>query len=148
MPKIGQLRKQFFPWTIDVDVFLSPKSNINFSTLYVDARVIHCCMLMSSSAQNDEIAWDIIIPAGTWTIELLHHATNDRGLYSIQINGVEKGTISGYAASFTPNIKSTVTGIVIQTTAKIELKIKMTQIAPGSYSFMGAISGLQLKRTA
>lgn len=140
--------KDYLPWAIFIDVFPTAKSNVNWNDLAVAATSIHCGAKQSSGAQNDSITWDILLAAGTWSIELLYSSGSNRGIYSIQFNSVEKGTIDGYSAGAVENARSSITGIVVSTTAKIELKLKMATKNASSSGYYGSIVDIRLMRTA
>lgn len=136
------------PWTIDIDVFMTAKSNVNFNTNTVNVSCLNNGWRNSSNAQNDSIAWDVILAAGTWTFELLHFTGPNRGIYSVQFDSVEKGTIDGYSAGDAYNVRSSVTDIVVSITAKIELKLKMATKNGASDGYFGYINGIRLRKTA
>jgi len=52
----------------------------------------------STGVQNAARWWYVNLAAGTWDFELLHEIANNRGIYSVQIDDVQVGTIDGYAA--------------------------------------------------
>lgn len=138
----------YLPWTISIDVFPTPKSNMNWDTLSLWATYVHTYGKSSDGTQNAEITWDLVLAAGTWALELIHQKNVNCGIYSIQFDSVEKGTIDGYAASGEDNVRSSITGIVVPTTSKIELKLKMSTKHASSSAYVGRISGLRLIRTA
>lgn len=100
----------------------------------------------TSGAQNDEIAWDVNLDAGTWSLTLLHEADPNRGIYSIRLGGVEVGTIDGYNASATNTI-STVTGITVASAGRVRLGLKMATKNASAASFFGSISAVTMGRT-
>ena len=136
------------PWTIFIDVFMTPKSNINWDTLIINSLWVHCGTKQSSTAQNDEITWDIVLGAGTWSIELMFVKLNSGGIFSVQFDSVEVGTIDSYLSSTVHNSRSSLIGIVIPKTKKIELKLKMATKNTNSSSYYGVINGIKLIRTA
>jgi hypothetical protein len=140
------------PWTIDLDVFHTPITNTNWSTVTLDTSSggawLYRATKESSGAQNAVIGWDVVLAAGTWSIELIHRAWSDRGIYSLQFNGVQQGTIDGYAASDTPNSLSSVTGIVVATSAKTRFTLNMATKNASSTNYRGSIHHVRLWRTA
>lgn len=98
---------QEHPWLVDVDPMMTAISHINWDTLVIDSAAVKNATKDSSGAQNDEINFDVVLGAGTWTIELMHRTSNDRGVYSVQLDGVAVGTVEGYAAlSSSPVVES------------------------------------------
>ncbi len=139
--------EDYLPWMIDIDVFPTSKSNTGWDSISVNVLDIHCGVKYSSGAQNDWISWDVILAAGTWTVRILHAPDAHRGVYSVQFDSVEKGTIDGYSAGSAYNVQGAVTGIVVPTTAKIELKLKMATKNGLSDSYIGSINSVKLIRT-
>lgn len=134
-------------WLIDVGVFEQASSHTNWDTLSINASSLLTCAKTSSGAQNDEINFDLILARGTWDIELLFTKNTSYGIYSVQINSVEKGTIDGYDASNTFNNLSTISGVDIPQTAKYQLKLKMATKNASSSNYTGAVNHIQLRRT-
>jgi hypothetical protein len=137
------------PVLLDVDVFLPATANTTWSTITVDSgdNLVHNGTKDSGGAQNSEISWDLIIPAGTWRIDVMHRKGSDRGVYSVQIDAVEQGTIDGYAAATAYNQTGSVTGIAVATTDKHTLKLKMATKNASSSSYVGSIQQVRMRRT-
>lgn len=136
------------PWLVDIDVFSTAVSQTNFDTNNVQALAIHNAFKASSGAQNDEINWDVILAAGTWTVELTYRKASDAGIVSVQFDSVEKGTIDQYNAATSYNNRSTVAAITVATTGKVRLKLKMATKNASSSSYVGYLQHVQLRRTA
>lgn len=137
------------PWLVDVDVFPTAVAHTNWDTIAFDATTsLYSGTKNSSGAQNDEINFDVILSAGTWTVELIHATGANRGIYSIQFDGVEKGTIDGYNAGGATNVRSSVGSITVSTPGKVRLKIKMATKNASSSSYFGLLHHVQLRRTA
>lgn len=136
------------PLEIAIDVFPTAKSNTNWDTITIDTTQIHNGRKVSGGAQNDEIAWDVLLPAGTWTIEILHEKNSDVGIYSVQFDSVEQGTIDGYNATSQDNQRGTVTGAFITSERAVELKLKMTAKNGSASAYAGRLQGLKLIRTS
>src|SRR3989304_3263162 len=147
MGEIGRLRDLFLPWTTFIHPLIASKSNVGWSNISETGTQSYGSILDSDGAQNSEITWDVVLGAGTWSITVLHIKNTNRGIYSVQLDGVEKGTIDGYAASATYNVLSPITGIIVPTAAKIELKLKMETKNGSSSAYTGSIGGIMRKRT-
>jgi hypothetical protein len=105
--------------------------------------------LLSTGDQNAEVNWDVTLAAGTWSVNFMHVTHFDLGIYSIQFDSVEKGTVDGYKA--TPavyNVVSTISGISVPVTKKIEFKLKMATKNVNATLYRGLISCVTLIRTA
>lgn len=135
------------PWLIDIDVFLTSGDNLNWDSIVVDVACINNGRL-SSSSQNDFISWPVVLSAGTWTFSLIYYKAANQGIYSVQFDEVEKGTIDGYGGSTTRNNVSTITGITVATPGKITLMLKMATKNGSSSGYQGNISSVRLIRTA
>lgn len=136
-----------FPWLIDINVFMTPKSQTNWSATSVLTNFVNNGAKQTSGAQNAEIAWDVVLGAGTWTVELVHGENINHGIYSVQIDGIEQGTIDAYD-SLKANTVSSVANISITESGIHELKLKMATKNPSATLYYGEISHVQLRRTA
>lgn len=136
------------PWLIDVGAFMTAISQVNWNNVSVDTSAVYNGVNNSSGAQNDEINFDVVLAAGTWTFELMHTQNTNRGIYSVQLDGAEKGTIDGYSAALTRNVRSTVAGIAVAASGKVRLKLKMATKNASSTQYYGSIQHIQFRRTA
>jgi hypothetical protein len=137
-----------YPWTIFVPASHTPKSQVNWNTIVLHAAQINNFYLIASNTINSEIAWDLVLSAGTWTVELLIYTDAADGIYSIRFDGVEKGTVDGYSSPAAANILKSVAGIVVPITKKIELRLKIASKNPLSGDYYAHLTGVMLKRTA
>lgn len=137
-----------YPWVVDINVFPTAISQTNWDSIVRDTNGLYWGYKLSGGNQNDEINWDVVLAAGTWTFELLHVKAANFGIYSVQLDGVEKGTIDGYNSSTQYNQRTAVSSIAVATTAKIRVKLKMTSKNVGSSGYYGCIVAAQLRRTA
>jgi len=136
-----------YPWLIDIDVFATPKATTGFTEFGLSSTYIYCAQKTSSGNRYDSIAWDVVLGAGTWTVQLIYIRGVNAGIYSIQFDSVEKGTIDGYGAAG-PNIFGSVTGISVATTAKVELKLAINNKNTGSGGYNANLQHVRLMRTA
>jgi len=134
---------------IDVDVFEQAVASVNWDAVDgAGAGAIMNAWKKSSGAQNDSIDFNVVLIAGTWDIEVMHVKGGDHGIISVQIDGVQQGTIDGYASSVSYNNRSTVSGVSISTTGKVTLRLKMTAKNASSSGYYGNVQHIQLRRTA
>jgi hypothetical protein len=134
----------------DINVFLTPLSQVNWDHIYQDDGTLsltYNARLESTGAQNASISWPLTLAAGTYAVSLMHHAGPDRGIYSVQIDGVEKGTINGYAGAAIQQVDDA-TGIVIADTGEYTLTLKMAAKDASSSGYAGMIQALRVIRTA
>ena len=133
------------PWTVDIDG-LQSIANTNWASPTAGA-IFYGGYNLSSGAQNDEIAWDVVLSAGTWTIQLTHYTINSGGIYSVRIDGVEVGTIDGYVDPGGPNAVGLIPGVVIATTGKKRVSLKMATKHASSSNYYGLVQHVQFRRT-
>ena len=142
------------PWMIDIPSWPSPVAQTNWNTRSIGptgggAEILFNSAVSSSGAQNDEIGWDVVLAAGTWDFELIHHKNTDRGIYTVYLDSTNIGTIDGYLfIGYVGNQIGSITGITVATSAKYRLKLKMATKNGGSSNYYGDISHIRLIRTA
>ena len=127
---------------------VTPVAQTNWSSLTILAGTYFGAYTSSSGAQNAEINWDLLLGAGTYTLDLFHFQGTNRGVYTISINGVDIGTtVDGYAAAGA-HTKSQITGIAVAIAGVQRLRVLMATKNASSTNYLGAIEGLALTRTA
>lgn len=136
------------PWTIDIDPKLTPATQTNWTTLNANTSQLTNGYASSSSVQNDEIGWDVIMAAGTWTISILTVTGASSGIITASLDGTTVGTIDLYSASTVFNSLKTITGIAVSTSGKQRLLLKMAAKNPSSSSYAASLSAVRLLRTA
>ena len=136
------------PWHIEINPFMTPKSQTNWATIGIATAQINNGELYSSGAQNDEIAWDVTIPAGTWTLEIITITAASKGILTVKIDDVSQGTIDIYSASTGWSSVKSIAGIVITTTGKKVLKFQMLTKNASSSGYGADLSAVRLTRTA
>lgn len=101
---------------------------------------------ISDAAQSDAVSFDFACGAGTYTIEMLHLAYTNRGIYTIEIDGVSVGTIDGYIGTLTA-ARSQLAGVVITAGAHYLTLLMATKNASSS-GYVALVERLVLTRTA
>lgn len=141
---------EHMPWLIDINVYVTGITQTNFNTLSGnDTAALYGYWKQSGGSQNDEIGWDVILAAGTWTLELIHVTSSNRGIYTASLDAGSVGTIDGYdGAGPVRNVRSTITGISVAATGKKRLLLKMATKNASSSSYFGSIQHVSLRRTA
>jgi hypothetical protein len=135
------------PWFIMIDPFAA-HSHTNFDSLVGSlGDRVYGAEMESTGAQNAERNWDFGCPGGTWTIQLLHFKGSNRGIYTVEIDGSSVGTIDGYTAGSTANVRDQITGVSIAS-GKRTISLKMLTKNTLSSNWFGTFSGLTLLRTA
>jgi hypothetical protein len=133
------------PWVIDFNLILTPSDNTNWNT--VTGGTVSPTGRHSTGDVNASLSWPVTLVAGTYTFSLAHNKGSDRGIYSVQLDSVEAGTIDGYNASALFAVGS-VAGIVVAATAKIIISLVMATKHASSSSYMGNVLAARLLRTA
>lgn len=138
------------PWNVDVDPF--PTANVetggggwfvgNFGT-----PAVKNAHKKSDGTQNAEIAWDVVLAAGTWTLELMHAKATDNGIYTVSVGGTVVGTIDGYNAALSSNNLSALS-FVVGVSGKVRISLKMLTKNAASSAYTSRVQGLKLRRTA
>lgn len=136
------------PWTIFINPLHTPKSNTNWNTIALSSNQALFAFNLSGGVQNAEMTHNVVLGAGTWSIELLLEKHENAGIISVQFDGVEKGTIDAYAASPEFNALPSIANIIVPITKKIELKLKLTGKNGSSSGYYGYLTSIKLQRTA
>ena len=137
------------PWTIDISPFLTAATQTNWSTRAVDTSQITGGLKSSTgTVADDEIGWDVVLAAGTWTIEWLYVKGSNVGIFTVSLDGSSVGTVDGYAASTTYNSNGSITGVTVDSTGKKRLLFKMATKNASSSAYRGNLSAIRLLRTA
>lgn len=127
------------PWT-------ASKANTNWSTRNQTSSALGGGYLSSAGNQNDEVSWDIWLDAGTYKFALIHVTNTNHGIYSVQLDAVEQGTIDGYSAGLTWNAYNEVTGIAVTAGLKT-FKLKMATKNASSAGYGGHLMSCAWIRT-
>lgn len=146
---VGTLGRRGTAATPGYSVFIVPwagsKANTTFDTRAQASSNLGGGRLESSGAQNSEVSWDIWLDAGTYKFALLHTQADNAGIYSVQLDTVEKGTIDGYNAVATV-VYSEVTGIAVTAGLKT-FKLKMATKHASSTSYQARVHSCAWIRT-
>lgn len=145
-PQVGS-QQTVEPWHIDFTSYFAA-GNFHFDTIFViNGNYLYGGDIESDSTIGASRWYYEHIPAGTWTLELIHATGSNRGIYSVQLDDVEVGTIDGYGGAV-QNVHSTVTGIKVTRTGKHKLALVMNTRNGSSSNYYGTFTTIQLRRTA
>jgi hypothetical protein len=141
------------PWTIHINPYLVPATATpNPWTIDAGAangeRITNGFLYNSPGAVNDEIGWDVVLAAGTWTFSLLYTKISPGGIITVSLDGSSLGTIDTYNAATTPNQRASITGISVASSGKKRLLLKMATKNASSSNYWAALQALGLIRTA
>lgn len=136
-------------WQALLPVSVPPVGNANFAAnAAFDATYPMGIYRASTGVQNAEVSWEVSLSAGTWTFQLAHVLNANRGIYTVQIDGVTVGTIDGYTASGAPVTFSNITGISVASGGVHTVRLLMATKNASSSAYYGTPSFLAFTRTA
>lgn len=136
-----------YPKTLQVPVWATPAAQTNWSAVAQNNLYFNATTVLSTGVQNALIAFDVLLAAGTYSLDLLHRQSTNRGIYTVTVDGTTVGTVDGYAASAV-STASRLTGIAVTGTGPHRVQLQMLTKNGSSSSYFGDISGLSLTRTA
>lgn len=104
--------------------------------------------LYSDNANGRWVEYQVWIPAGTWSFDLLSYRFSSQGIVDISLDGSEVGSIDLYSGSSQLNYKSTATGIVVPETKIYTLRMTVDGKNASSSNYGFQYVGMQFRRTA
>ncbi len=141
-------------YQVPVLVLAGPVAEVGTSTYVYNTVFPGAQVRQIPNAQNNSISYDSVLPAGTWRMNMVHYMSTNIGIYTFALDGAalttfsgSATTIDGYAASGTPTL-STITGIVLPSTALRRLSITMATKNASSTAYFGQINSIIFTRTA
>lgn len=142
------------PWHVVIPAETEPDTTINTWSIVLHTEALNFANGgtgvtngLGTPAQNDEIAWDVVLAAGTWKLTMHSRKSSNVGIYTVSVEGTSVGTIDGYSASAAAGL-DTISGIAIATTGKHRLKFKMATKNASSSGYVGNPQAISLRRTA
>lgn len=137
------------PWNIVIPALGQvADAATNWSTFQIDTAQNGNGYLQSTGAQNAEVNFDVMLAAGTWTINLIVFKAGDSGIYTVQLDGSSVGTLDGWQSPGVRKQILTLAGVAVATTAKKRLKLLMATKNASSSGYFGYVSFIHLQRTA
>jgi hypothetical protein len=135
------------PWIVELDA-QGFSAQTNWNQQLQNYLHMYPGYNQSLGGQDAELGWDVVLGAGTWTIQLVYNKSTNTGIFSVRIDDVEVGTVDSYAAAAAANFISSVTGVVVASTGKKRVSLKMATKHASSSSFIGILQHARLIRTA
>lgn len=133
-----------YPATIAVPCLASPYTSAG--TWARQATGAWGGTLRSSSGVDASATWRWTGAAGTYTLDLLHGADTDRGIYTVLLDGIPVGTIDGYAAA-PAAATGTLTGVAIPSSGDHLVELRMATKNGASTGYVGDVALVALSRT-
>ena len=116
----------------------SSASNTSFNTTAQLSSAYLGAELDSAGTVNNEVTFAFAADAGTYTLDLFHRASTNRGVYTITVDGTDLGTqIDGYASALS-TVKSTIQGVTLASSGAHTIRLKMAAKNATSTSFFGS----------
>jgi hypothetical protein len=147
----------WLPWNFHIDPAQDPDATVGEWELVAHAQPgaapffpnggVGITNGLTSPAQNDEIAWDVILAAGTWTIALWLRKSTNVGIYTVEIDGSSVGTLDGYNASALA-ARMALTGVSVAATGKKRFSLAMLTKNASSSGYVGDVKLITFRRTA
>lgn len=143
--KIESLGAGFTPSHFVLPI-LAPDSNTSFSNLSsVDSVGL---TRYSAGTVNNELVWNVNLPAGTYSVFMVHSKANNRGKYHFIFDGSDLGNIDGYDSSGSGVFTySSLTGLTVTGGSPVVLEMKMSDKNASSAGYYGVPYQLVLVRT-
>jgi hypothetical protein len=101
----------------------------------------------SDGNQNSARWWDLNLMAGTYAFDMWYSKAGNRGIFSVQIDGKEVGTIDGYNSTFVANITTTISNIVIPFNGIHRISLVMASKNASSTLYYASVTMFALRRT-
>jgi len=101
----------------------------------------------TSTADGDNISYDIYLDAGTYTLRILHMRYGSAGILDVDIDGVEVASFDLYRATYAVTL-STETSISIATAGRKTLRLRIDGKHADSSDYAMYIIWISLWRTA
>lgn len=149
-PSIAPTVDNSGPWFIELGLY-GASGNYNWDANYfVNAAYLYGAFSGSNGTQWAARWWDFDVSGdGLWDLVITHIKGNDVGIYSIQIDGREVGTIDGYNAADIPNIVATFSSIPMGAGRhRLLIVMKDHNVNTVSPHYYSAIHSIKLRRTA
>jgi hypothetical protein len=139
-------------WTPDATVgtwtFAAFTDNLTFPFLNPAGTTVGATALFNtSSAQNDAIAWDLTLAAGTWDCHFHVRKSTNTGIITLNQDGASQGTVDTYAAA-AAYAKVSITGWTVSATGKKRMQILMATKNASSSNYIAELYAIDFRRTA
>lgn len=135
----------YLPYSVMVAAQQREQSRNNATTLAADSAAIYGIYRILPDIQNTYAEWEVLLAAGTYTLTMAHRQGPDRGIYTVSIDGVDIGTVDGYAAAGANSI-ATITGLAIAA-GRRKVRLTMATKNASSTGYTGYFNGIALGRT-
>jgi hypothetical protein len=101
----------------------------------------------SGTAQNDAVAWDLILAAGTWNCRVIGRKHSASAIVTLQQDGSDMGTTDFYDAAGALG-DGTISGWTVSTTGKHRMNLKAATKNASSSNYFLTLAAIEFRRTA
>lgn len=142
-----------YPWLIDVGILMSPIAVVGAWQVAQRSYVYGGILNNSNGAQGDSAAWDVVLGAGTWTLEVMRYTGGDSGKETWALDDgagafTDLVTFDDYAAVGVDSALVAAAGIPVVGTFKRRLRVTSAPKNAASTGFYLRMQHAQLRRTA
>jgi hypothetical protein len=102
---------------------------------------------LSAGAQNDAVAWDVILAAGTWDAHFWVRRASNAGIITLNQDGASQGTVDTYAGAVAA-AKVSISGWTVAATGKKRMQILMATKHASSSGYYAELFAIEFCRTA
>lgn len=135
------------PYSLAQPAYLTRVSETGTWTDEASAQVPYSARINNGAGvQNDAVEWDIVLAAGTYTMDFYHRTGTGNGIYTVRLDGVDLTTVDGYEAA-AANRKTKKTGLVIATAGRKRLSLVMATKNASSTGYAAILGGFGFVRT-
>lgn len=134
------------PWQIDWDGFQAA-GNSHFDTVFVAGTMLLYGEIESDGTVGASRWYYQQMHGGTWDFELVFNKATNRGIFSVQLDDVEVGTIDSYGAA-AKSVHATISNIKVGWTGRHKIALVMNSKNGSSSAYYGGFILCQLRRTA
>lgn len=146
-PNVVSPGRYYMPTVIPIDVFATPHASSGRST-GVSASFVNNGY-MQITAQNSYADLKLAIPAGTYNVEAVGSKNTDKGVLTVQLNGVTGPTVDCYnAGGSLPTSSLLASPLNVPYTGVHTLRLTNPTKNGSSSGYEIALSALQLRKTA
>ncbi len=133
--------------SIFVNVLCTPQENWQWDNVVFSVAQALGAVQRSTGAQHAEASFDFYAESGTYILDVVHTRGNDRGIYTVEVDGASVGTIDGYVAAGGAAMTTSIAGIHLATTGVHRARLRMATKNASSSSYFGYLSEMYLTRT-
>ncbi len=141
---------QRLPWLVQIDPLPTADAQSGFDVVDQSsaASTIHNATKSSGGLSTDAIEWNVVLAAGTWTLECVTTYASSQGIATYSLDGVVLGTVDHYTAGAT-TFNSRDSLALVQPTPRVSrLRLASPTKNAAATGYTLKATHLELRRTA